>query len=66
MIVQRRGDILAPLPALTISCTLDNGGGGVFLAISQSISFLDLSMTTSAEMIWARITPILGEPIAIG
>ena len=39
-----------------------NGIGGVFLAISQSISFLDLSMTTNAEMIWAKVTPIHGEP----
>ena len=43
-----------------------NGGGGVFLAISQDISFLELSITTNGEMIWAKITPIHGEPIAIG
>ena len=43
-----------------------NGGGGVFLALSQDISFLELSITTKAEMIWAKITPIHGEPIAIG
>ena len=41
------------------------GGGGVFLAISQSIPFLNVSMTTNAEMIWANIFPVHGEPISI-
>ena len=39
------------------------GGGGVFLAISQSISYFNVMMTTIAEMIWAKITPSHGEPI---
>ena len=41
------------------------GGGGVFLAISQSISFIDVPMTTNAEMTWAKIFPIHGKPICI-
>jgi len=39
------------------------GGGGVFLAISQSILFLDVSMTASAETIWAKITPTQRKPM---
>ena len=34
--------------------------------LSQDISFLELSITTNAEMIWAKITLIHGEPIVIG
>ena len=41
------------------------GGGGVFLAVSLNISFLDLSITTDAEMIWVKISPVHGEPISI-
>ena len=45
---------------------IHNRGGGVFLAISQSIQFLDLSIATNAETIWAKTTLIHGESIAIG
>ena len=41
------------------------GGGGVFLAVSLNISFLDLSITTDAEMVWVKISPVHGEPISI-
>ena len=37
----------------------------MFLAISQSIPFLNVSMTTYAEMIWAKVSPVHGEPISI-
>ena len=32
--------------------------GGVFLAVSLNISFLDLSITTDAEMVWVKISPV--------
>ena len=41
------------------------GGGGVFLALSSQIPFLDLTINTSAEMIWGKITPTQGEAIYI-
>ena len=37
--------------------------GGVFLAVSLNISFLDLSITTDAEMVWVKISPVHGKPI---
>ena len=41
------------------------GGGRAFLAVSLNISFLDLSITTDAEMVWVKISPVHGEPISI-
>ena len=35
-----------------------SGEGGVFLAISSGIPFLDVSIDTNVEMIWAKILPI--------
>ena len=41
------------------------GGGGIFLVVSSEFSFLDVSINTDAEMIWAKISPTYGETLFI-
>ena len=43
-----------------------SGGGGVFLAISSGIPFLDVSIDANVEMIWAKILPIQGKTLLLG
>ena len=43
-----------------------SGGGGFFLAISSGIPFLDVSIDTNVEAIWAKILPIQGETLLLG
>jgi len=37
----------------------------VFFAVSQSVPFLDMSVTTNAEMVWVKISLERGDPILI-
>jgi len=41
------------------------GGGGIFLAVSSEFPFLDVSINTDAEMIWAKISPTYGETLIV-